>query len=1081
MNTLSMPKERVEPLRKQLIESSLSSPYSVERRLCQTNLAYLLVFGLGRTDCNNDWVKARCAEVQANPDGYLDLWAREHYKDFCDKTPILTANRGWTEHGSLEVGDDVYSPSGSAVRVLALSPRYTDSECYRLTFSDGASAVCGAGHVWRVRQKVRRRIVGSECRTVEWVEHLTETYQLQGGEDVGVTAPLTGEPQQLPLDPYVLGAWLGDGTSRNTMIASAYSDADEMQAILEGRGVQVSRKERHCVMLRLGTGVAGKRGSSDVMTALRVLGVTPNKHIPTQYLRASIHQRMMLLRGLMDTDGHCSTRGTATFCNTNERLVDGIYELATGLGLRPRRRHYQTYWQVSFQAHQDRNPFLMRRKAQRAIPASSHRNCRTVVSIERVPSVPTRCIQVEGGLYLAGRDLLPTHNSTIITYALTIQDILRDPEITIGLFSHTRPIAKAFLRQIKQEFERNETLKAWFPDILYDNPKAESPKWSEDEGIVVKRKGNPKEATVEASGVVDGQPTSKHFALLVYDDVVTRESVSTPDMMAKTTDALALSFNLGAHGGKRRFIGTRYHYNDTYRTVIDRGIAKPRIYAATEDGKVEGEPVFLTREALADKRRDQGPYVFACFAAGTQILMSDWSEKAISDVDVGDEIVGYTFGVGQRSRLARSKVIARQSHRKEAFRYTFESGHSVVCTEDHKFWQGRAGRGYAPLGFGKSQLSAACMVYNWSDASGEFTGTAAGYLAGIFDGEGCVSGNTFHIAQCRETNPAVCERIEWALNECGFDWSVCNPVSRPHHNDYYLTGGRAQKIRFARLMRGFGKAARVQEAIFATGSRYLAKSTRDKLVSVEPIGEIEVFNIQTETGNYVANGYAAKNCQMLQDPKADETQGFKQEWLRYASVSQRGQNLVILVDAASAKKKTSDYTSAWCLGLGADKNVYVHDMVRDRLSLTERADLIMAWHRKWQPQAVGYEQYGMMADIEHIKDRQDRENYRFDIKPLGGAMPKVDRIRRLIPWFERGRIFLMPKLTKTNYEGRLEDLTQAFINDEYLAFPVAAHDDMLDALARFLDPDLPVAWPRPIEYEPEDEFEAIGRDSITGY
>ncbi len=498
-----MPTERVERLKKLLTESSLNSPYSVERRLCQTNLAYLLVFGLGRTDCNNDWVKARCAEVQANPDGYLDLWAREHYK------------------------------------------------------------------------------------------------------------------------------------------------------------------------------------------------------------------------------------------------------------------------------------------------------------------------------------------STIITYALTIQDILRDPEITIGIFSHTRPIAKAFLRQIKQEFERNETLKAWFPDILYVNPKAESPKWSEDEGIVVKRKGNPKEATVEASGVVDGQPTSKHFALLVYDDVVTRESVSTPDMMAKTTDALALSFNLGAHGGKRRFIGTRYHYNDTYKTVIDRAIAKPRIYAATEDGKVEGEPVFLTREALADKRRDQGPYVFA--------------------------------------------------------------------------------------------------------------------------------------------------------------------------------------------------------------------------------------------------------CQMLQDPKADETQGFKAEWLRYASVSQRGQNLVILVDAASAKKKTSDYTSAWCLGMGADKNVYVHDMVRDRLSLTERADLIMAWHRKWQPVAVGYEQYGMMADIEHIRDRQDRENYRFDIKPLGGSMPKVDRIRRLIPWFERGRIFLMPKLSKTNYEGRSEDLTQAFINDEYLAFPVAAHDDMLDALARFLDPDLPVAWPRPIEYEPEDEFEASGRDSITGY
>ncbi|MEO1330834.1 MAG: hypothetical protein AAFW46_14355, partial [Pseudomonadota bacterium] len=116
------------------------------------------------------------------------------------------------------------------------------------------------------------------------------------------------------------------------------------------------------------------------------------------------------------------------------------------------------------------------------------------------------------------------YKSSIITNWLTIQDILNDPEMTFGFFSHTRPIAKAFLRQIKQEFERNEWLRELFPDILWDNPRAQAPKWSEDEGIIVKRRGNPKESTVEAWGLVDGQPTSKHFSLLHYDDVVTRES-----------------------------------------------------------------------------------------------------------------------------------------------------------------------------------------------------------------------------------------------------------------------------------------------------------------------------------------------------------------------------------------------------------------------------------------------------------------------------------------------------------------------------------------------------------------------------
>lgn len=149
-----------------------------------------------------------------------------------------------------------------------------------------------------------------------------------------------------------------------------------------------------------------------------------------------------------------------------------------------------------------------------------------------------RCREVEqspnGHLDLWARG---HYKSTIITFALTIQDILRDPEITVGIFSHTRPIAKAFLRQIKREFETNTELQRLFSDILYERPATESPKWSEDEGIVVKRKGNPKESTVEAWGLVDGQPTSKHYRLRVYDDVVTRESVTTPEMMAKTTEA----------------------------------------------------------------------------------------------------------------------------------------------------------------------------------------------------------------------------------------------------------------------------------------------------------------------------------------------------------------------------------------------------------------------------------------------------------------------------------------------------------------------------------------------------------------
>lgn len=415
------------------------------------------------------------------------------------------------------------------------------------------------------------------------------------------------------------------------------------------------------------------------------------------------------------------------------------------------------------------------------------------------------------------------YKSTIITFAKTIQDILcshgddapNEREETIGIFSHTRPNAKGFLKQIKREFETNGLLKELFPDVLYSEPQKQSPKWNEDEGIIVIRQGNPKEATVEAWGLVDGQPTSKHFTKLIYDDVVTLESVTTPEMMKKTTTALENSYNLGAHGGTRRFIGTRYHFNDSYKTIIDRKTATPRIYPATKDGTMSGEPVFLTAQQLSDKRRDQGPYTFS--------------------------------------------------------------------------------------------------------------------------------------------------------------------------------------------------------------------------------------------------------CQMLQDPKADEAQGFKEEWLRYYdNLNLHGLNICLLFDPANGKKRDNDYTCGWVVGLGPDQKIRIVDMVRDRLNLTERTALVFNWHRKYKPirDGVRYEQYGMQADIQHIRSKMADDNYDFDITEVGGSTPKNDRIKRLIPYFEQGRILLPRSLHYTDYQKNTRDLVYDFIQEEYKPFPVPMHDDMMDSLARLLEPNLTLTWPK---------------------
>ena len=207
--------------------------------------------------------------------------------------------------------------------------------------------------------------------------------------------------------------------------------------------------------------------------------------------------------------------------------------------------------------------------------------------------------------------------------------------------------------------------------------------------------------------------------------------------------------------------------------------------------------------------------------------------------------------------------------------------------------------------------------------------------------------------------------------------------------------------------------------------------------------------------------YAA---QILLNPKADALQGFKREWLRYYTSITPGQSnkmtKYILADPASAKKKGSDYTSMWVIGLGSDQNYYALDFIRDRLSLTERTERLFNLHRKWKPRFVRYEKYGMMADIEHIKTRQEQENYRFDVIEVGGQTKKEDRIGRLIPVFEQGRFYLPKSLNITTYEKVTLDLVRSFIEEEFVAFPVGMHDDMLDSLSRIAEPDLPLQWPK---------------------
>ena len=247
------------------------------------------------------------------------------------------------------------------------------------------------------------------------------------------------------------------------------------------------------------------------------------------------------------------------------------------------------------------------------------------------------------------------YKSTLITFALTIQDILRThgegstkQYWCFAIFSYVRPIAKDFLIQIKREFEINKTLQQLFPDVLWEKPHTQAPRWS-DEAIEVKRPINRRESTCEGWGVYEGQPTSRHFDVRIYDDMVTKDTVKTEDRIANTVEYWELSQALGSEVNIARYIGTRYSFNDPYHVIMERKAAIPRIHPATDDGTFNGNPVFWSKEKFEEKVRQMGRHT-----ASAQLLINPLADTAMGFEE--EDLRYYDGDEGQRQEMSRTHV-----------------------------------------------------------------------------------------------------------------------------------------------------------------------------------------------------------------------------------------------------------------------------------------------------------------------------------------------------------------------------------------------------------------------------------------
>ena len=722
------------------------------------------------------------------------------------------------------------------------------------------------------------------------------------------------------------------------------------------------------------------------------------------------------------------------------------------------------------------------------------------------PWVYERCREVEaepdGCLDLWARGHMKT---SLITFAGSIQEIIRNPEITIGIFGNDRPVAKGFLRQIKAEMEMNDKLPTYWPDIFWKQPKRESPKWSEDEGLVVKRKGNPREATISAWGLVDAQPTGRHFGLRIYDDAVTEDSVTTPEMILKTTERWELSQNLartetaGQSGQNRMWhVGTRY-----------------------------------------------------CLVGLTRILMSDFSHRPIQDVKIGDEVVGWEKRDGKRY-LKKAKVVAAGMYEKQpTVRYRFSNGRTVCCTADHKWWRGPHGGGpeYRPLEVSKNKES--ISIRELLAPLRPLQDVDAGWLAGMFDGEGTIRKNTNHpsgvisLAQS-ERHPEIIEKIRRVLNKFYFEFSenITGPANdrcAVRHN-FFINGGWRERYRFLAEIQP-ERRDRMIETLYAQ-----LQTQEHRVEQKEDIGNWDVYWIETETGNYIAEGFCSSNSygdtygvilkrgalkpriypatddgtfdgkpvlltqaawdqkklnesrgtiatQQLLNPIAGELQKFRMEWVQRWETRPERMNVGITVDPANSRTKGACNTAMIVQGVAPGGNWYFLDGFCHQMSLKDRWEALLGLWLKWSRMPgvllcmVGYEKYGMQADIDYFQLEMDRmprdRKVSIPITEVNwvsdGSNAKDDRIERLTPLFqkqqyffpyegqktkrmleqeERGNHHLVAKpVMRKNEQGKLYNVVQYILDNEYLFFPATAHKDGLDAMSRLFDLDITAPAP----------------------
>jgi predicted phage terminase large subunit-like protein len=371
----------------------------------------------------------------------------QHGKALDIKTKILTTS-GWKEHGNLKVGEYVFNDEGKPVRILANSGIY-DWHINKLTFAGGETILAADEHLWKLHvdydeHKGRREII-QQTNKIFARRHRRNPY-------IQIAPCLQFKEKKLLIDPYLLGIWLGNGTSTCGNITCWDKDINNYSSL--GKITKNKNKNTYIIF------------PEGLRVNLKKLGLLQNKHIPINYILSSKKQRLELLRGLMDTDGTVDKKGRCSFSQKVGQLGRDVYVLLRTLGFKPtiiehngkiNGRIVGRYYNISFTPNKKDIIFKLKRKQDRIInkikPDREDKYKFFLTKIESIGLAQVNCIQVEGGMYLAGESLIPTHNSWLVTKAFPAYLFHRNPMERIIIGAYNMEYASSFSTGIHRILE----------------------------------------------------------------------------------------------------------------------------------------------------------------------------------------------------------------------------------------------------------------------------------------------------------------------------------------------------------------------------------------------------------------------------------------------------------------------------------------------------------------------------------------------------------------------------------------------------------------------------------------------------